>query len=97
MSKVPNMSKICQNGKDTQTSCKDNHSNHKTIINTHKHLMSCQSHRVMCLLLDMRLLEVPTDQGSRGPCQVDPACQKPCRPASRPGDLIDNPSDPGRP
>jgi hypothetical protein len=30
--------------------------NHKTITNTHKHLMSCQSHRAMCLLLCMRLL-----------------------------------------
>jgi hypothetical protein len=28
----------------------------KTITNTHKHLMSCQSHRAMCLLLYMRLL-----------------------------------------
>jgi hypothetical protein len=44
MSKVLNMSKTCQNGKATQTSWLDNHSNHKTITNTHKHLMSCQSH-----------------------------------------------------
>jgi hypothetical protein len=40
---------------------------------------------------------VPTDQGLRGPCRVDPTCQKSCRPASGPGDLIHNPSDPGRP
>jgi hypothetical protein len=38
------MSKTYKNGKATQTSCQDNHSNHKTITNTHKHLMSCQSH-----------------------------------------------------
>jgi hypothetical protein len=40
---------------------------------------------------------VPTDQGPRGPYQVDPTCQKPCRPASGLGDLIHNPDDPGRP
>jgi hypothetical protein len=34
---------------------------------------------------------VPTDQGPGGPCQVDPTCQKPHRPASGPGDLIHNP------
>jgi hypothetical protein len=56
MSQVLNMSKTCQNGEATQTSWYDNHSNHKTIINSHKHLMSCQSHRAMCLLLYMRLL-----------------------------------------
>jgi hypothetical protein len=56
MSKVLNMIKTYKNGKATQTSCYDNHSNPKTITNTHKHLMSCQSHRAMCLLLCMRLL-----------------------------------------
>jgi hypothetical protein len=56
MSKVLNMNKTCQNGKATQTSWLDNHSNHKTITNTHKHLMSWQSHRALCLLLYMRLL-----------------------------------------
>jgi hypothetical protein len=40
---------------------------------------------------------VPTDQGPRGPCQVDPTCQKPRRPASGPGDLIHNPGDLRRP
>jgi hypothetical protein len=40
---------------------------------------------------------VPTDQGPKGPYQVDPTCQKPCRPASGPGDLIQNFGDPGRP
>jgi hypothetical protein len=40
---------------------------------------------------------VPTDQGPRGPWQVDPTCQKPCRPASGLGDLIHNPGDPRRP
>jgi hypothetical protein len=50
------MSKTCQNGKATQTSWLDDHSNHKTITNTHKHLMSCQSHWAMCLLQCMRLL-----------------------------------------
>jgi hypothetical protein len=40
---------------------------------------------------------VPTDQGLRGPCQVDPTCQKPHRPTSGPGDLIHNPDDLGRP
>jgi hypothetical protein len=40
---------------------------------------------------------VPTDQDPRGPCQVDPTCQKPRRPASGPGDLIHNPSDLGIP
>jgi hypothetical protein len=39
----------------------------------------------------------PTDQGPRGPRQVDPTCQKPCRTASGPRDLIHNPGDPGRP
>jgi hypothetical protein len=42
-------------------------------------------------------LWVPTDQGPRGPCLVDPTCQKPRRPASGPGDLIHNPGDLGRP
>jgi hypothetical protein len=41
-------------------------------------------------------LWVPTDQGPRGPCQVDPTRQKPNRPASGPGDLIHNPGDLGR-
>jgi hypothetical protein len=36
---------------------------------------------------------VPTDQGPRGPCQVDPTCQKPTRPASGPNDLIHRPGD----
>jgi hypothetical protein len=40
---------------------------------------------------------VPTDQGPNGPCQVDLTCQKPCRPASGPKDLIHNPDDLGRP
>jgi hypothetical protein len=40
---------------------------------------------------------VPTEQGPGGPCQVDPTCQKPRRPASGPGDLILNPGDLGRP
>jgi hypothetical protein len=40
---------------------------------------------------------VPTDQGPRGPCQVDLTCQKHCRPASGPRDLTHNSSDPGRP
>jgi hypothetical protein len=40
---------------------------------------------------------VPTDQGPRGFCQVDPTCQKPCRPASGPEDLIHSPGDLGRP
>jgi hypothetical protein len=40
---------------------------------------------------------VPTDQGPRGPCQVGPTCQKPCRPASGHRDLIHNPGDVGRP
>jgi hypothetical protein len=40
---------------------------------------------------------VPTDQGPKGPCQVDPTCQKPRRPASGPEDLIHNPGDLGRP
>jgi hypothetical protein len=40
---------------------------------------------------------VPTDQGPRDPCQVDPTCQKPSRPASGPGDLIHSPDDLGRP
>jgi hypothetical protein len=39
---------------------------------------------------------VPTDQGPGGPCQVDPTCQKPRRPASGPRDLIHNPDDLGR-
>jgi hypothetical protein len=39
---------------------------------------------------------VPTDQGPRGPCQVDPTCQKFNRPASGPGDLIHSPGDLGR-
>jgi hypothetical protein len=38
---------------------------------------------------------VPTNQGPRGPCQVDPTCQKPRRPASGPRDLIHNPGDLG--
>jgi hypothetical protein len=40
---------------------------------------------------------VPTDQGPRGPCQVDPTCQKPRRPATGPDDLIHNTSKIGRP
>jgi hypothetical protein len=40
---------------------------------------------------------VPTDQGPRGPCQVDPTCQKPSRPASGLGDLVHSPNDLGRP
>jgi hypothetical protein len=40
---------------------------------------------------------VPTDQGPRGPCQVDPTCQKPCRLVSGPRDLILNLGDLGRP
>jgi hypothetical protein len=40
---------------------------------------------------------VPTDQGLRGPCQVDPTCQKPRRPASGPRDLIHNPGNLGTP
>jgi hypothetical protein len=40
---------------------------------------------------------VPTDQGPRGPYQVDLTCQKHCRPASGPGDLIHKTSDLGRP
>jgi hypothetical protein len=40
---------------------------------------------------------VPTDQGLKGPCHVDPTCQKPYRPASGARDLIQNPSDTGRP
>jgi hypothetical protein len=55
-SKVLNISKTCQNGKATQTTCYDNHSKHKIIINTHKHLMSCPSNWAMCLFLYMRLL-----------------------------------------
>jgi hypothetical protein len=39
---------------------------------------------------------VPTDQGPRGPCQVDPTCQKPRQPASGPRDLIHDPDDLGR-
>jgi hypothetical protein len=39
----------------------------------------------------------PHDQGPGGPCQVDPTCQKPHRPASGPRDLIHNPGDLGRP
>jgi hypothetical protein len=39
---------------------------------------------------------VPTDQGPRGLCQVDLACQKPSRHESGPGDLIHNPADLGR-
>jgi hypothetical protein len=39
---------------------------------------------------------VPTDQGPKGPCQVDSSCQKPWRRASGPGDLIHNLGDPGR-
>jgi hypothetical protein len=56
----------------------------------------------LCLHVDRGLVRhgypwVPTDQGPRGPYQVDPTWQKPCRPASGPGDLIHNPDDPGRP
>jgi hypothetical protein len=40
---------------------------------------------------------VPTDQGPRGPYQVDSTCQKFNRPASGPGDLIRSPGDLGRP
>jgi hypothetical protein len=40
---------------------------------------------------------VPTDQGPRGPYQVDPTCQKPCRLASGLGDLICNSNDRRRP
>jgi hypothetical protein len=40
---------------------------------------------------------VPTDQGPRGPCHVDPTGQKARRPANAPGDLIHNPDDLGRP
>jgi hypothetical protein len=52
--------------------------------------------RPLCLHVDWGLESnacpcVPTDQGPRGPCQVDPTYQKPCRPASGPGDLIHNP------
>jgi hypothetical protein len=36
-------------------------------------------------------LWVPTDQGPKGICQVDPTCQKPHRPANRLEDLIHNP------
>jgi hypothetical protein len=34
---------------------------------------------------------VPTDQGLGGPCQVDPTCQKPHRPASGPATLSASP------
>jgi hypothetical protein len=40
---------------------------------------------------------VPTDQGTGGPYQVDPTCQKSNRPASGPSDLIHDPDDLGRP
>jgi hypothetical protein len=40
---------------------------------------------------------VPTDQGPRGSCQVDPTCQKTSRPASGPGELIRSPGELGRP
>jgi hypothetical protein len=40
---------------------------------------------------------VPTDQGPRGPCQVDLTCQKTSRPASGPADLIRNLGNLGRP
>jgi hypothetical protein len=40
---------------------------------------------------------VSTDQGPRGPSQVDPTCQKPYLPTSGPRDLIHNPGDPRRP
>jgi hypothetical protein len=40
---------------------------------------------------------VPTGQGPRGPCQVDPTCQKPHQPTSGPGNLIHDPDDLGRP
>jgi hypothetical protein len=39
---------------------------------------------------------VPTDQGPRGLCQVDPTCQKPRLPASGSEDLIHNSDDLGR-
>jgi hypothetical protein len=39
---------------------------------------------------------VPTNQGPRRSCQVDPTCQKFNRPASGPGDLIHSLSDLGR-
>jgi hypothetical protein len=56
----------------------------------------------LCLHVDHGLVRhgypwVPTDQGPKGPCQVDPTCQKPCRSANGPEDLIHNPGDPGRP
>jgi hypothetical protein len=40
---------------------------------------------------------VPTDQGPRGPCQMDLTYQKPSQPASGSGDLIHSPDDFGRP
>jgi hypothetical protein len=40
---------------------------------------------------------IPTDQGPRGPCQVDPTCQKTHRPVSGSRDLIHNPGGLGRP
>jgi hypothetical protein len=39
---------------------------------------------------------VPTDQGPRGPCQVDPTCQNLNRPASGPEDFIHSSGDLGR-
>jgi hypothetical protein len=39
---------------------------------------------------------VPTDQGPRGPCQMDLICQKPHQPASEPRDLIHKTGDLGR-
>jgi hypothetical protein len=39
---------------------------------------------------------VPTDQGPRGPCQVDLTCQKLSRPSSVPEYLIQSPDDLGR-
>jgi hypothetical protein len=36
---------------------------------------------------------VPTDQGPKAPCQVDPTYQKPRQPVSGPGDLIHNLGD----
>jgi hypothetical protein len=54
------------------------------------------------LHVDRRLVRhgypwVPTDHGPRGPCQVDPTCQNPSRPASGSLDLIHSSSDLRRP
>jgi hypothetical protein len=72
-----------------------------------KHAMYAQPYDHRRESAQKKLIRVPscetwvpmglTDQGPRGPCQVDPTCQKPCRPASGPGDLIHNPGDLGRP